>query len=132
MYDQASSSTDRSRNHPPARSSLSMSHLGGWATGEGSTSGPFGQQPYVPGYLMSSTTVCGDKYNDIFPKSMMEPQSVGGPSYPAPPLIPEPFAGKRPASTASQFGADPFVSSLRSVFFFSETGKVPTHLLSNL
>ncbi len=62
VYDQASSSTDRSRNYPPMRSSLSTSHLGGWSSGEGSTSAPFGQQPYVPGYLMSSTAVCSLTY----------------------------------------------------------------------
>ncbi|KAF8306918.1 hypothetical protein DL93DRAFT_2088402 [Clavulina sp. PMI_390] len=90
----SSSFSDSSR----LRASASTSNIGSWGHGHGHTSeqSAFGQSQYEPGFLMSSTT------------------SSGGPSYPAPPLIPDPISGKRPVSMHAKFGTEPFAETFRA------------------
>jgi len=85
----AASGADGSRTG--FRATAATSNIGNWASDQPA----FGQSQYEPGYLLSAT------------------MSSGGPSYPAPPLIPDPVSGKRPASMHAKFGTEPFAQTFR-------------------
>jgi hypothetical protein len=109
----SSASTSNIANWPPSSSDPSTS------SGGSAGSGAFGQSQYEAGYLLSSTMVPSEYSLALWLHLthslylQIARQASGNPSYPAPPLIPDPISGKRPVSMHATFGSEPFTSTFR-------------------